>query len=281
LPINRKTSLVGDMEKKNRFHLAPIATLGFLLPIPAAHAVTLIYSESFSAADGTPLLGYSPETNNGVAGATFHESNNFWTANSPVGIFGNRAQLGADNQLSLPIDSSGGFTQPPIIRVSGLMNVGTTGGPTEAITTGEQRGAGMGFFAATGTVATPDNFRGLVITTDGRLILAQHGFGGSARAGFIEEITNGIDTSTDHNLSFDIDTLSGDISNINLNGEMQPDVDTTLFAADVNEVGFFASSNAGGTLATFDDFTVTGIPEPGSIVLLGLGGMLAVRRRRK
>lgn len=257
-----------------------LPTLGLLLVGTNTQAVT-IYADSYTAADGTSLLGFAPETNNGVAGATYHESDNFWTANSDVGIYGNRAQLGADNQLNLPIDSSGGFTQPPIIRVSALMNLGTTGGPTDPITTGEQRGAGMGFFAAPGTVATPDNFRGLVITTDGRLILAQHGFGGSARAGFVELVTSGLDTALDHSLSFDIDTVSGDISNINLNGTLQPDIDTTLFASDINEVGFFASSNAGGTLASFDDFEVTGIPEPASLSLLGLASLLVASRRRR
>ena len=119
---------------KNR-HLLTLTTLGLLAVGSSIQAQTIIYSDSFTAADGTVILGYSPETNNGVVEATYHESNNFWTTNSAVGIFGNRSQLGADNQANLPIGSSGGFTQPEIIRISALMNLGNTGGPSQASTT--------------------------------------------------------------------------------------------------------------------------------------------------
>lgn len=169
--------------------------------------------------------------------------------------------------------------QPIILQVSATINVGTTAGSNPASLANPQRGAGLGFFAGTGTVATPDNFRGLMITTDGCLIFAQHGFDGSPRAGLIEEIANGIDTSLDHSLSFQIDTNSGDLSNILLNGNPQADVSTTLFGSDINEVGFFTSSSAGGTLGSFDDFTVTGIPEPSSLTILGLSGLLMAFRR--
>lgn len=240
---------------KNR-HLLTLTTLGLLAVGSSIQAQTIIYSDSFTAADGTVILGYSPETNNGVVEATYHESNNFWTTNSAVGIFENRAQLGADNQANLPINSSGDFVQPELIGVSVVMNMGTTDGPTTASTTGEQRGVGLGFFSGTSNLATPEGFRGLVITTDGRLILAEHGFGGSARAGFIEEIATDIDTASDHTLSFQINTTTGAISNIFLDGAQQPDVETSIFNLDINHVGFMVSSAAGGTTATYDDFTV-------------------------
>jgi len=240
---------------KNR-HLLTLTTLGLLAVGTCIQAQTIIYSDWFTAADGTVILGYSPETNNGVVEATYHESNNVWTTNSAVGIFENRAQLGADNQANLPINSSGDFVQPELIGVSVVMNMGTTDGPTTAITTGEQRGVGLGFFSGTSNLATPEGFRGLVITTDGRLILAEHGFGGSARAGFIEEIATDIDTASDHTLSFQINTTTGAISNIFLDGAQQPDVETSIFNLDINHVGFMVSSAAGGTTATYDDFTV-------------------------
>jgi hypothetical protein len=268
-----------DLDPLKKTQIISPTLFGILAFAPNSQAVTIICSESFTAPDGTTLLGFVPSTNNGIPGATFHESDNFWTANSAVGIFGNRAQLGADNQASLPIDSSGGFVQPEVIRVSALMNLGSTAGPSTPNLSEVQRGVGLGFYA--GTVATPDDFRGLIITTDGRLILGQHGLNGLTRAGFIEEIASGLDTSADHTLSFEIDTVTGDMSNITLNGTLQPDVTTTLFASNVNEVGFMVSSAAGGTLATYDDFEVSAIPEPSSLSLLGLGAMLVGLRRRK
>lgn len=255
---------------------------GLVASVGNVDAAGIIYSASFDGvADDTSLLGFVPDVTNRVPGAVFHESNNFWTANSDVGVFGERAQLGGDNQASLPIDSTGDFVKPIILSVSATINVGTTAGSNPASLANPQRGAGLVFFAGTGTVATPDNFRGLMITTDGRLIFAQHGFDGSPRAGLIEEIANGIDTALDHSLSFEIDTSTGDLSNILLNGNLQADVSTGLFASDINEVGFITSSSAGGTLGTFDDFTVTGIPEPGSLKILGLSGLLMACRRRR
>lgn len=233
-------------------------TLGAFGAATPLSGQAIIYFDSFTGDDGTVLLGKEPETNNGVSGATFHESNNFWTGNSDVGIFGERAQLGADNQLNLPIATDGTFVPPEVIGVSVVLNLGTTAGaPDPDAVTNPQRGIGLGFFAGTGTVATPDNFRGIMITTNGRLIFAQHGFDGSPRAGLIEELSNGIDTSVDHTISYEINTTTGDIGNILLDGVAQPDVETTLFNEAINHVGIMVSSQSGGTLASYDDFTVT------------------------
>ncbi len=235
-----------------------LVTIGFCVAATPLSGQAIIYFDSFTADDGTLLLGKEPETNNGVSGAIFHESNNFWSGSSDVGIFNNRAQLGADNQLNLPIATDGTFVPPEVIGVSVILNLGTTAGPPDPdAVTNPQRGIGLGFFAGTGMVATPDNFRGLMITTNGRLIFVQHGFEGSPRAGLIEELSNGIDTSVDHSISYEINTTTGDIENILLDGIAQPDVETTLFNADVNHVGIMVSSQSGGTLASYDDFTVT------------------------
>lgn len=247
----------------NHRNLPTLATLSLFVSGTSIRAETIIYSDTFTAPDATVLLGFTPETNNGVAGSTYHESNNFWTGNYPVGIFENRAQLGADNQANLPLASSGDFVQPELIGVSALMNMGTTAGPAGPSTTGEQRGVGLGFFAGTSNLATPADFRGLVITTDGRLILAQHAVAGSARAGFLAEIATGIDTAIDHTVAFQINTTTGDISNISLDDVPQPDVETTIFNSDINHVGFMVSSNSGGTLATFDNFTVIDVAASG------------------
>lgn len=234
--------------------LQSLSLLGLLST--SASAQTVIYSDSFTNADDTTILGLFPETNNGVVGATYHESNNFWTQNSPVGIFNNLAQLGADNQASLPIASDGDFVQPEKIGVSVVLNLGTTApapGPDDVPV---KRGVGVGFYTATGGVATPVGFRGLMITTEGTLILAQEVENASPRAGEIVEITNGIDTSVDHTVAFEIDTTTGDISNILLDGALQADVETTIFDSNINHVGFMVSSQSGGTLATYDDFLV-------------------------
>lgn len=54
---------------------------------------------------------------------------------------------------------------------------------------------------------------------------------------------------------------------------------TPSFPNDGDVVGFYADVRAAGTLGTIDNLTV--IPEPASLVLLGLGSLLAAARRRR
>ena len=224
---------------------------GFLLGSPGAQAST-IYFDAFSGNDGDSLIGRIPDEGNGVTDTLWAGPTTVW----PQDIRDNRASLGADTHVSLDIATGVGFVQPKIIRVSATMNLGNTAGPSTPDNLQVQRGVGLGFYEGILSVATNRDFRGLVLGTDGRLILARAGENGSPRAGFIAEITTGIDTTIDHSLSYEIDTETGDISNILLDGVPQTDVTTTIFAANVNRVGFFASSADGGTRASFDDFTV-------------------------
>ena len=235
-----------------------MSLLSGLFLVSQSSQASTIYFDEFSGDDGGPLVGRVSDVNNGVADALWDGPTTVW----PQDIQGNRAGLGADTHVSLDISSSGDFVQPERIQVSALMNMGTTSGPGVPSTIEPQRGIGLGFYEGILSVATNSDFRGLLLGTDGRLILARAGANGSPRAGFLAEIATGIDTTIDHTLSFEINTITGDISNIILDGQAQPDVETDIFNTNVNRVGFFASSEAGGTRATFDNFTVTDAAGP-------------------
>lgn len=45
-------------------------------------------------------------------------------------------------------------------------------------------------------------------------------------------------------------------------------------------IGFYTDMRADNTIGTFDNLTITNVPEPTSLALLGLGGLAALRRRR-
>lgn len=242
-------------------------------------AATVIYSASFTGPDGTSLNGYAPDTNNRVAGATFRAPSSAW----PADIQGNQARLGADIHTSIAVASSGAYIQPEILRLSAVLDIGTIAGPTVASNTGTQRGVGLGYYTGLGGFASNNNFRGLLIGTDGRLIVAQANAAGSTRFGFIEEVATGLDFSSPVTLSYDINTTTGDVSNVLLDGVLQPDVTTTFFNAEVNRAGVGASSDTGGTFAFVDDFSVIGdpIPEPSITGVLLIAGLLFLGVRRK
>lgn len=216
----------------------------------------VIYGDSFTASNGTTLVGRAPEVSNGVAGATYARHSASWEKD----IQGNQARIGADTGVSLPINSSGPYEKPVKLLLSAEMFVNNIAGPTTPSNTGLQRGIGLGIYESAGGVATANGFRGLLLGTDGRLILAQHNVAGSNRAGFLAEIATGINTAVPHTLSYEIDLLTGGVDQIMLDGVAQPDVATTVFVANTNRAGFFASSTSGGKVAYFDDFTVLAVP---------------------
>lgn len=237
-----------------------------------------IFSDSFTATDGTAISGKTVEVSNRLGNETYAKHNVSWI----VDITGNRIRVGADSAASLAITTSGTFTQPTMMRLSATVNLGTLSGGTSSANTGLQRGAGLGFYDTAGGSAGATNWRGLFLGNDGRLILGQTGANSAGTGiGFVAEIATGLTVGSDHTLSYQIDTTTGDISNIFLDSVLQADLTTTFFNADVNRVGMTSSSAAGNTYSFFDDFKLESVPEPSSVALLGIFGGLALLRRRR
>ena len=213
-------------------------------------AVTL-YSDTFTAPNGTLLSGRVPEVNNGNPTASYVTHGSF-----VKDIQGNRAQIGADTAVSLTLTGTNIHPAWPL-RISASLDIGTIAGSTSASNTGLQRGIGVGFFTNTGSNATSSGWRGVQIGTDGRLIVSQEGVASSSRAGFIAGIATGINLAVSHTVSYDINQFTGDISNILLDGILQSDITTNIFTdAAVQRAGLMVSSNTGGTVGFADNFVV-------------------------
>ena len=238
------------------------AVLAFFYSADYATAM-LLYNDTFTAPNGTSMVGRVPQVNNGNPAAVYAQHNGSWEKD----IQGNQARIGADTGVSLVL------TGPNIhpawsLRISAQIDINNIAGPTTASNTGIQRGAGLGFYTNTGGNATSAGWRGVQIGTDGRLIVSQEGVGGSSRAGFVAEIATGLNLATPHTISYEINQITGDISNIFLNGALQPDVTTNIFTdAAVQRAGIMASSSTGSRVAFFDNLL---IEAPGVAPIPGL-----------
>ncbi|NQT51037.1 PEP-CTERM sorting domain-containing protein [bacterium] len=233
--------------------LVALLALGMLFgTMGVSRATVILYSDTFTAPNGTLLVGRTPEVNAAVAGATYDQHNAAWEKD----IQSNQARIGADTGVSLPLGSSGSYVKPTKIRISATLNTGTLNGSTTPSNTGNQRGVGLGFYASTGSPATETDFRGLLLGTDGRLIVARDDVPGADRAGFVAQIATGLSTAVPHTVSYEIDTVTGDVSRIILDGVLQADMATTIFNSSTDRAGFFGSANSGGTTGRVDDLVV-------------------------
>jgi hypothetical protein len=246
------------------FAILPIALFALLSCVNPTAAATLfqdLYYDTFTDSNGTDLAGRPVEVNNGPVGTVYQEHNGFW----PATVEGSMASVGADTGASLNVKGNG-FVPSSILRISGQLDVNTVAGPTTPSNTGDQRGVGIGYWTGIGSVATNGGWRGVELGTDGRLILSQHGVAGASRAGFIAELATGVNTAVPHQLSYDINLISGDISNIVFDGSAIADVSTAIFtSANIGQAGLMVSSAAGGTFGLFDNLTVQtkGMQVPG------------------
>jgi len=85
------------------------------------------------------------------------------------------------------------------------------------------------------------------------------------------------------NLSLAADFTAGTLTGY-FNGSALPDVGSLNGATDFHDFDLFlgSTSTSGGTRARggFDNYSISAVPAPASLALLGLGGLVAGRRRR-
>jgi hypothetical protein len=204
-----------------------------------------LVTDTFTAANGTQLVGRAPADAN-VPGDVYARTG---AAGWSTLVQGNAAELNADVGVSVSIASTASYTKPLTLTISGSLN-------PQAIT-GTQgfRGVGLGYYPAPGGGNGFTGFTGLALNPNGNLTLMENGTPGASVAYVGTWTANQM-----HLLSYNVDTRSGAISNVVLDGQSKSYTTTAFNTAATTRAGFYASAAVGGVKGLVDNFAVSAGP---------------------
>lgn len=280
-----------------------LGTLGGLFsltsPVAAVTIVTdTIVADAFTGTNGSALTGRTPDTAN-LPGGTYTSNNYFGQAAPAIDTSGGNplpsASSSANNMTLITINSSGGYTKPSLLRVSADLQMGPSN-PVNFLDLGFSAvnpGNNNSFH-----VGTNNGFSGIRFDNSGGLSLKTFT---NPTLGATEDTTlfaaydsgalGAFSAAAFYNLSYDIDTTTGDISNITLtsgSGSVTYDLNATIFTnSNTNFLAIGSGSGTGGTIGHFDNLQLFELailppaPEPSSLALLGMGALCLARRVRR
>ena len=271
-----------------KFLLAAILP-AFALTAGSANAVIVVqdgFSGAFVAGNGA-IVGRTPDTVN-LAGNTYTEQQNAnvgerMQLDTTTGSPGTSLRTGFNNAAHIQYTNTGVPTALITLSIDAQIN-------TIANNDTAPRGIGLGFYnnplAGTFFVepSANTNFTGLVVTaggSDGAAGTLEYVLNGASQGVFTTALA-GFSTSAFINLSYTVDPTTGTLTNVTYGGTDY----TASFAAVNNFVasdiaGFYGqTSNNIAFFGRVDNFAIDVVPEPSSLALLGLGGLLVARRRR-
>jgi hypothetical protein len=204
-----------------------------------------LVTDTFTAANGTQLVGRAPSESNVPGDVYAGTGDPLWSTL----IQGNAAELNADVGVSVSIASTASYTKPLTLTISASLN--------PQATTGTQgfRGVGLGYFAAPGGGNGFTGFTGLTLNPDGKLTLMENGTEGASVAYVGTWTANQM-----HSLSYSIDTRSGKVTNVVLDGQSKSYTTTAFTGSATTRAGFYVSGAAGGEKGLVDDFALRAGP---------------------
>lgn len=252
-------------------------TSGLLAQTPA-QAATLLVSEGFGGANGTNLAGTSADTYHAdllTAGGTGN-----WAGSANVkadgAAYGNNVKVIYLDLGSYINDAKG--DADAIFTLSALL------GPN-----GSERGSSLNWlsFSTSSSPAAGNNTTSIAsigIDAQGDTIASSFGPG-------MASITEAATTVGDHVVSIELDFTAANYNGvtsfgkITLSDSVAGSLGSTTLTSDqsFSSIALYvaAGKNQGSrTDSRYDNLTLTQAPEPGSLALMAIGGLLIVRRRR-
>ncbi len=264
-------------------------TAATMLALAVSASANVIISDAFTGSNNADIDGRTPDTTN-LPGGTWSKQpfNSSGTFNATVqtddGDPAPRGQFNAagnsNGSIAIPITSSGAYTKPTEMTLSADLAMDDS-----AVTR-----LALGFYSelpaqADGNVVT-DFFTGLEIqnrnfngTLNGEMRLWENG---SVVASSIAYTGTWVPTDY-HTLSYTVDTTTGAITDITLEGSTSDYNFTSTAFTDANTA--YAVVAVSYTWARdhkghVDNFLLTEVPEPASLALFGAGAILILRKRR-
>jgi len=254
--------------------LASIA-IGWCSSLSTASATVIVRDTFTGGGNGVALTGRTPEVTvpggnwiNPTGQASLATTTTAGFGNPLPGAFGNH-----QNASAVSISSMGAYTKGSHLRISADVSPRNTNG-----TAAGGRGVGLGFYRNLGGQFSQNSFTGLLLDSAGNLTLAQDpnatGFyGAGSTIATPIAFAGAWDPNALRRLTYDIDTSTGAISNISLEGSSANySFLTNLFTnLNTNYAGVNTSSAVANTFGAFDNFSVSAIPEPASMIAWTLG----------
>ena len=243
------------------------AAIGWGAPARA----TLIVADGFSGTNGASISGRTPDTAD-LPGGTYVSSGGSisTTTGNPEPAF----VSSSNGSGVISITSANSYTEPTSFTISADIEINDL---TKESSGAYYRGVGLGFWTATNSSSTVSS-NAIVVNPSGSLSLTVNGSSSMEVPTFA-----GFSTSQFYNLSYTVDTATGSISNVIFNGNNDSSYFTGLTnftAANTPMAGFYGTSSTGVTGGYVDNFQVSTVPEPTSLMLLVVGSLGLLRLKR-
>lgn len=266
---------------------AAVAAVIILVTVGSIQGAIII-SDDFDVPgtwDQRVVTGVGPNLAN-LPGGTWQEAHGWdWaeprTRGSGFGGVPNAAQLQDDTGLAVSIMDAGSYIKPSQFSISADIAITAGDAGVGAVALGFYTAAPPPADRAGGAGITErTNFTGLLVDDGGSLQLIESGL-------LVGLAIDGpdLDRNTLYRLIYDVDTSTGSISNVSLDGNPFT-FTTSAFSGSATAYAAFLASGGQNTDGAVDNFTVSSIeadviPEPASLSLLALGGLSLLARRRR